>query len=333
MFLDSLHISISAQTIFRIGGFLVSNSILTSVIVSIFLISLCYLVKTKIENKTKISTFQNVTEFIVEALYNLVHSVTNDHKKTKVFLPFIMTFFLIILFNNWFGLFPGVGTVGFIEETKPSTTVEEVQAAPIEHLEAGLKETEDLHTEEINEHTEILTEVVENEHGTTDEEAVDAHVKGALEGEGAENLHTEETHGEEHKSSFVPFLRGGTADLNTTFALAIFSVLSIQFIGYQYLGFAYFKKFFSIGNPIMMFVGFLELISEFAKILSFAFRLFGNIFAGEVLLAVIAALCPIAIPLPFYFLEVFVGFIQALVFSMLTLVFYNIATISHDEHN
>ena len=82
----------------------------------------------------------------------------------------------------------------------------------------------------------------------------------------------------------------------------------------------------------MFFVGILELISEFAKIISFAFRLFGNIFAGEVLLVVMAFLFPVILPMPFYGLELFVGFIQALVFSMLTLVFFNMATISHEEH-
>jgi F-type H+-transporting ATPase subunit a len=69
------------------------------------------------------------------------------------------------------------------------------------------------------------------------------------------------------------------------------------------------------------FVGILELMSEFSKIISFSFRLFGNIFAGEVLLTVIAFLVPVIAPLPFFFLELFVGFIQALVFTMLALVF------------
>ena len=97
------------------------------------------------------------------------------------------------------------------------------------------------------------------------------------------------------------------------------------------LGRKYFKKFFNFSNPINFFVGFLELVSEFARIMSFAFRLFGNIFAGEVLLAVIAFLLPIAVPSPFLGLEIFVGFIQALVFATLTLVFINIATTS--EHH
>lgn len=128
---------------------------------------------------------------------------------------------------------------------------------------------------------------------------------------------------------YIPFFRGGTADLNITLGTALFAVFMIQVFGYKSHGFKYFKKFFDLSNPINFFVGFLELLSEFAKIISFAFRLFGNIFAGEVLLAVIAFLIPLIVPLPFIGLEIFVGFIQALVFATLTLVFINIATSDH----
>ena len=82
----------------------------------------------------------------------------------------------------------------------------------------------------------------------------------------------------------------------------------------------------------MFYVGILELISDISKIISFAFRLFGNIFAGEVLLAVMAFLMPFIIPLPFLMMELFVGFIQALVFSMLTAVFLNLAVSHGEEH-
>lgn len=128
---------------------------------------------------------------------------------------------------------------------------------------------------------------------------------------------------------YVPLIRGGTADLNITLGTAIFAVLMVQVYGYKSLGLKYFKKFFDFSNPINLFVGSLELISEFAKVVSFSFRLFGNIFAGEVLLAVIAFLLPFIAPLPFLGLELFVGFIQALVFATLTLVFINIATTNH----
>jgi F-type H+-transporting ATPase subunit a len=137
-----------------------------------------------------------------------------------------------------------------------------------------------------------------------------------------------EMHGS--KTVLVPFLRSASADLNVTLAIALISVFTIQFMGIAAIGVAkYAGKFFV--NPfrkpyfIGTFVGVLELISECAKIVSFSFRLFGNIFAGEVLLIVMLNLVPFLIPLPFLFLELFVGFIQALVFAMLTLVFLKMA--------
>lgn len=128
-------------------------------------------------------------------------------------------------------------------------------------------------------------------------------------------------------SILVPFLRSSSADLNFTLALAVVSVVSTQVIGITSIGF--FKhagKFINFKNPIVFFVGILELVAEIAKIISFAFRLFGNVFAGEVLLTVIMFLVPAFLPLPFLAMELFVGFIQALVFSMLTLVFFKMAT-------
>lgn len=136
---------------------------------------------------------------------------------------------------------------------------------------------------------------------------------------------------EEGHRVFVPLFRAGTADLNTTLALAIVAMLVIQISGFKTLGVQYLRKFLNFSNPINFFVGILELVSEFSKVISFAFRLFGNIFAGEVLLTVIAFLMPILAPLPFMGLELFVGFIQALVFSMLTAVFLSLA-VSKEGH-
>lgn len=130
----------------------------------------------------------------------------------------------------------------------------------------------------------------------------------------------------------APLLRGATADLNTTFALALISVILTQIYAIRHLGLLkHLRKYFSF-NPILLFVGLLEFVAEFSKVLSFSFRLFGNIFAGEVLLVVISFLVPLVAPLPFFFLELFVGFIQALVFTTLTLVFLEIASASHGEH-
>jgi len=144
------------------------------------------------------------------------------------------------------------------------------------------------------------------------------------------NRPASQLHGNE-QTVFVPLFRAASADLNFTLALALLSVGLTQVFGIKYVGLSYFKKFVNFSNPIMFFVGLLEIISEVAKVLSFAFRLFGNIFAGEVLLAVTLFLMPLIVPLPFYGLEVFVGFIQALVFTMLSLVFFNMATLSHEH--
>jgi len=141
---------------------------------------------------------------------------------------------------------------------------------------------------------------------------------------------------EEGRKILVPFIRSSSADLNFTGAIAIISFISVQIFGVAALGVGHYagkvfvapwKKPYFIGS----FVGILELISEFSKVISFTFRLFGNIFAGEVLLMVIGALVPFIVPLPFLLLEIFVGFVQALVFSMLTLVFLTGATTPHGE--
>jgi F-type H+-transporting ATPase subunit a len=133
-----------------------------------------------------------------------------------------------------------------------------------------------------------------------------------------------------HGEEFVPLLRAATSDLNMTISLAVIAVVAIQYFGFKLGGFHYGKKFVNFKDPLSFFLGILESISEFSRIISFAFRLFGNIFAGEVLLAVVAFLIPFIVPLPFLMLELFVGFIQALVFSMLTAIFLNLA-VTHEE--
>lgn len=139
------------------------------------------------------------------------------------------------------------------------------------------------------------------------------------------------------KEALIPFVRSPSADLNFTIAIAVGSVIGVQILGIATIGAArYAKKFFmppwEKPYGVGTFVGILELLAEMAKIVSFSFRLFGNIFAGEVLLTVVLFLVPYIAPLPFMFLELFVGFIQATVFSMLTLVFLKMGVTVHDEH-
>jgi F-type H+-transporting ATPase subunit a len=136
-------------------------------------------------------------------------------------------------------------------------------------------------------------------------------------------------HGE---TVFVPLFRSINSDLNMTLSLAIVSAVITHIFAIKFTGLkSYLKHWFSI-NPIFLFVGLLEVVGEFTKVLSLSFRLFGNIFAGEVVLTTVAKIFAFLIPLPFYFLEIIVGFVQASVFMMLTLVFMSILTQKHDDH-
>ncbi len=138
----------------------------------------------------------------------------------------------------------------------------------------------------------------------------------------------------------IPLFRSMNADVNMTLAIAMISMISVQVFGVIYLGLrSYSGKFIvmpwktrGIEGPINTFVGLLEIIGEVSRTISFTFRLFGNIFAGEVLLVVISFLMPYLAPVPFLGLELFVGLVQGLVFSMLTIVFLKMAITAHGDH-
>jgi F-type H+-transporting ATPase subunit a len=132
----------------------------------------------------------------------------------------------------------------------------------------------------------------------------------------------------------IPWLRAPAADLNVTFAFALVAVFMIEFFGVQALGLSYFTRFFNLREGALgFFVSLIELISEISRIISFAFRIFGNIFGGEVILIVMSFLLGYVLPLPFYGFELFVAFIQAVIFAVLTLVFMSIAVVAHGGHD
>jgi F-type H+-transporting ATPase subunit a len=156
----------------------------------------------------------------------------------------------------------------------------------------------------------------------------------------------------EHGRAFIPFIRSGTADVNTTLALGVISVIGANIFGIVSIGlWKTFNKYVNLKAlggmvtkvkkdptvliiaPITFFVSVLELIGEFAKIASLSFRLFGNVFAGEVLLLSMSAIMAYGLPIPFLFLEVFVGAIQASIFAILVLVYFTIASQDHDAHD
>jgi F-type H+-transporting ATPase subunit a len=144
----------------------------------------------------------------------------------------------------------------------------------------------------------------------------------------------------EYSNKLIPWIRPGTSDLNLTLAMALVSVIVTQIFGFYTLGprvhlskYFNFKALFTHGvqGPIEFFVGLIELVTELSRILSFSFRLFGNIFAGSAVLALFALLVPFFGEAIFIPLELFVAFVQALIFALLTLVFLEIATTS-PEH-
>ena len=152
---------------------------------------------------------------------------------------------------------------------------------------------------------------------------------GLLPGVGTIGFHQTENRHE----IFVPLFRSINSDINTTLALALVSVITTHYFAIKYLGIgAYLKKWFPL-SPIMLFVGLIELAGEFTKVISLSFRLFGNIYAGEsVLFTASHKLFAFLVPIPFLTLELIVGFVQALVFSMLTLAFMVILTEKHEAH-
>jgi F-type H+-transporting ATPase subunit a len=267
------------------------------------------------------SGFYNAIEAIIEGAYGYVENAAG--KWARSFFPFFMTFVLLILAANWIELVPGVDSIG-IWENKP-------------------------HFEALQAHDAALAEGATLEEAETLEHEVEAEVDAANEGDLQRGLFLVRapTDAEGNKPddadwTIVPFVRAAATDLNFTVALALISVLFTQVFGFRALGPRYLSKFFTYSgdkikkNPLSLMdtlVGIIEFISEIAKILSFSFRLLGNIFAGQVLLFVIAFLLPVAL-VAVYGLEFFVGAIQALVFGLLTLTFMAGATASHhdDEH-
>ena len=249
-------LSLKAVPLFQIGGFPVTNSILVSWVVALGVIIFAQLATRNIQ--TIPGGAQNFWEWLVESLYNFLESIIG-HELVKKTFWFFATIFIFILFANWFGLIPGVGTIGW---------------------------------------------------GHADPASGAFHIER-------------------------PLLRGANADLNMTSAMAlIFFVLwfiwALQANG---IGGFLMHLFGPKGETsgvlkivmvvVFFLVGWLEIISILFRPVSLSFRLFGNIFAGESILEAMSHMVPALawlIPIPFYFLEILVGFVQALVFMLLTAI-------------
>lgn len=279
-----------------LGDVPLTNTLLTTLIVDAVVILLAFLARRGIHaDGSPSSGLGNLFEAIFGAIYGLVESTVGKKWAKQVF-PFVSTIILLVLVANILKLFPGMESIGLIE-----------------HVHG-------------DHHGNEVVEIVPGLLGLTAREA---------------------EHGGYH---LIPFFRSPSTDLNFTAALAILAVVTVQIFGVRANGLPYFGKFLNFGrfvkmwvkkdlgpfeviNPFIdIFVGVLEFISEFAKIISFSFRLLGAMFGGAVLVIVLGTLVPFT-QFGLYFLELFFGVIQALVFGVLTMVFIAIATSGHGEHS
>lgn len=319
--------------------------------------------------------FQAFIEALVEVLYNFVSGMagTATVVRTQLF-PLVASIFFFLLLANWMELIPGVDSIGLMhcahEESSGYPRDGAVLYNDIPLLTGYLVESE----EQYHACEEVLEGhvVVDTNYDEETEAEIDA-IVAELNSEEVAEMSADDVHaleeeyahlsGYEHPSVFLtaeelengvepysfivtPFLRAAATDMNLVFALAIISIIAVQYFGVRALGLGYFQKFINInalGNAgkrpmgLMDFgVGLFEIVSEISKVISLAFRLFGNIFAGQLLLFIITFLVATLVPVAVYGLEFAVGMIQALVFAILTLVFSAQAMVSHhhdDDHD
>ena len=309
-------IRIKPETLYSVGSINITNTMVTSWVVVALMIALVFLASRRWELVPR--GVQNLLEFIIESFYNLVASIVGE-KNGRRFFPVVATIFFFVLFANWFSLFPIFNVIGLGEESDHGIVMKKADLGPLPTAYIPLSSLHQMKGQ------------------TIDEDDPEAAQKAEQEKE---------------KGNFVgelrPFLRGVNTDLNMPLGLAIMSAIFVEFWGISTLGFStYGSKFFNFGGLLRgirrlslgelftgvvdAFVGFLELASEAVRLISFTFRLFGNMFAGEVVILMFTFLIPLVFTLPFYGLELFVGLIQAFIFALLTLVFGMIA-VSHGSH-
>lgn len=319
-------IVLAPEPVFTVASIEVTNTMITAWIVVVFLIIFSWLATRNMKEEP--TGLQNLVEAGLEAFLSLVERVAGE-KNGRQFFPVVATILIYVLISNWFGLLPTFGTVGRFFEEEHGVVYTRTAGVYVVQPKAEEIESGDSFVKFDG------TVVTAHEEGDEAASAEDAHA----EEDSGDLLHLEEN---EKVGIIHPFFRGVNTDLNATLALAITAVVFVQVWGFRSLGLrGYGSKFINVGKLrrgqwfmgfIDLIVGLLEIISEFARMISFTFRLFGNIFAGEVLVFIITFLMPFLLILPFYGLELFVGFIQAFVFAMLTLVFGVMAVAGHGDH-
>ncbi len=359
-------IEIKAETIAEFGPFPLVNTYVTSLTVVIVLSLLAFLATRNIRLIPQ--GLQNVVEAVMEAFYNICINTAGE-KNGRRFFPVIMTIFTFIWIANWMALLPFFNVIGTVEKVNAEEFKNQAvvfsKTAGISFINANQKSLEfdkekikntcaPFDTAKPGEDAAAIAErhesCISGQRGLAIADKLDkkegtdsgvAACHGAPgEGEYDECLvHASDRAIEEVQASgkqlgvLVPYFRSMNTDINSPLSIAIMSMIFVEFWGITTLGILkYAAKFFNISSPIAFFVGILEFVAELARIISFTFRLFGNMLAGEILLLVMTFLVPFLVALPFYGLETFVGIIQAFVFAMLTLVFGVLAVSAHEGH-
>ena len=290
----------------HIGNFQITNSMLATLLADVVLILIAIVAYRFIKTGKLIpSGFYNGFEAIFEFLWNSVEGSAGRWAKRIFVIP--ATIFLLVFTANMVKMIPGFESIGLVEQSPTGSGY-----APVTLFHIGKLEF------------------------VTVDKAKPVNAAPAAEGT------SEGTAASCTACVIIPFFRGSATDLNFPLALAIVTVILTQVFGIWAIGPGFISKFFPVKQLVSgglfglinFVVGLLELILEFAKILSFTFRLFGNIFAGVLLLSIIGALIAVAIPPFLYLFEVFFGTIQAYVFFLLATVFISSATIAHiGEHH
>ena len=300
-----------APELFKLFGFIpVTNTILASWLTVVVLVVISILVTRRM--KIVPGRLQTAFEGILGWLFDLCKSIAGEVNARR-FFAVIATIFLYVVFNAWLSLIPGFGSIETIEH-------------------AGIPEDAHIETKPA-EGDQPEHRVVMVDHKEYEIVAVD---------------------GEEMMEIRHELIRGANTDVNTPLALALFSFFFVAYFGISSLGMGWFRQYFNVGpffrsvgkvfkgkldfmgifsGAIDIFVGGLELLSRFITIISFTFRLFGNMTAGEILLLITAFLVPYILALPFYGLELLIGAIQGFIFAGLTLVFVTMAVTPHSEES
>ena len=327
-------------------GFAITNSMLSSWLTTLVLIVIFVVAASR---KSLVpGRLQGFVEVMVEGLLNFVEGVSGKGV-ARAFFPIIATIFLFVLFNAWMGLLPIYPSLGFnSSEDANAAYIEKAEEDEAMHLhgtitsvghsEFTLKDGTVFHLEpESKVEEELAKDCLPAPCFAAS--AVGEKVKlEALKSQGT--LIAE--HVEKGKAPRIDLLRPAGTDVNMPLALAIVAFLFVEIWGLRRLGFGYLAKFIRVktlikgpsrffNGPIDLFVGILEGLSEFIRVVSFTFRLFGNMLAGKLLILVSAFLVPFVFSVPFYGLELLVGFIQAMIFAGLTVTFATLAIAHHDD--